>query len=329
MKALVYTGRERLVHKDVPDPEVLAPGEQNVRVAFAGICGSDLHAFKGHDERRPAPLILGHEASGVISGGDRDGERVVINPLVSCGSCPACARGRENLCSRREIISMPPREGAFAQWVAIPQSNLISVPESVSLRSAALTEPMACGWHAIRLGLEALGDSTGARLLVIGGGTIGLGVALSAQAVGIEAVTLVETNRLRRSFLVDKCGQRALVAKELASELFDLIVDAVGIEDSRALASSRVKPGGVILNIGLGSAASGLDLRRMTLQEVTFIGTYTYTVSDFAQTAKAIFAGRLGALDWVETRALSEGQQAFLDLDAGRSSRPKILLIPD
>ena len=107
MKALVYTGVETLTYQDVPEPTVSA-GQSLIRIDASGICGSDMHAFLGHDDRRPAPLILGHEAAGVVVGGPTDGRRVTINPLVSCGPCKACASGRDNLCPDRRIISMPP-----------------------------------------------------------------------------------------------------------------------------------------------------------------------------------------------------------------------------
>ena len=118
MKALVYNGPKLLSYRHVKDPR---PSQENVliKIEAVGICGSDMHAYLGHDERRPAPLILGHEAAGIICGGARDGERVTVNPLVSCGNCSACRTGRENICPDRQIISMPPREGAFAQYVTM------------------------------------------------------------------------------------------------------------------------------------------------------------------------------------------------------------------
>ena len=104
MKALVYNGVKTLDYQDFADPVV---GEDNlIAIESVGICGSDMHAYLGHDNRRPAPLILGHEAAGTIVGGPQDGRRVTINPLVTCGTCPACTTGRENLCSKRQIISM-------------------------------------------------------------------------------------------------------------------------------------------------------------------------------------------------------------------------------
>ena len=114
MKALVYTGKQELEYREAADPSPQGD-DCLIRVASVGICGSDMHAYLGHDERRPAPLILGHEAAGVVVSGPGEGRRVTVNPLVSCMRCAACASGRENLCPHRQIISMPPRQGAFAQ----------------------------------------------------------------------------------------------------------------------------------------------------------------------------------------------------------------------
>lgn len=324
MKALIYDGVETLGYRDVADPKP-GEGEVLVRVDAVGICGSDMHAYLGHDARRPAPLILGHEAAGVIAGGTRDGERVTINPLVHCGACRACLAGRENLCPNRQIISMQPREGAFAQFVSIPEANLVVVPDHVHLDHASLAEPLAVSWHAVRLGLASLHSGAEQRALVIGGGAIGLAAALAFKAQGMNDVTIVEPNTGRRAFLQEICGQTAVA--EVTGQ-YGIVVDAVGYAATRAVASAHTEPGGVITHIGLGEDTDGLDIRRMTLQEITFIGTYTYTAQDFRDTAVAIFDGRLGDLDWIETRALSEGAAAFAELRAGRVAAPKIVLHP-
>lgn len=324
MKALVYTGVETLAYRDVPNPSPDV-GEVLIRVESSGICGSDMHAYLGHDDRRPAPLILGHEAAGVIIGGPRDGERVTINPLVTCGTCSACVAGRDNLCSTRQIISMPPREGAFADFVTMPETNLVSVPDAVSLDKAALAEPLAVSWHAARLGLEALHPWADRRAVVIGGGAIGLAAALALKAMEIDDIVVIEPNDVRRAYLNDHCG---VEAKAEAEGLFAVVVDAVGYAATRAMASQLASPGGVIVHIGLGEDVGGLDIRRMTLQEISFIGTYTYTAKDFRDTAQAMFDGRLGALDWTEIRPLSDGNTAFRDIRAGLIPNPKIILKP-
>ena len=324
MKALVYTGPEAFDLRDVPDPEP-GPGEVLIRVESVGICGSDMHAYLGHDARRPAPLILGHEAAGTIVGGPRAGERVTINPLVVSPDSPASRAGRDNLCPDRQIISMPPREGAFSELVSMPERNLVTIPDGYPFDKAALAEPLSVSWHAARLAIGALHPAMDRRALVIGGGAIGVAAALCLRAMGIEDVVVSEPNAVRRDFLRDRTD---LPVTDSASGVFPLVFDAVGYAATRAIASERVEPGGVIMHIGLGEDTGGLDIRRMTLQEITFIGTYAYTAQDFRDTAQAMFDGRLGALDWTQPRALTSGAAAFADIRAGRVAAPKIILKP-
>ena len=330
MKALVYTAPGALEMREVPEPAPAAD-EALVRVERVGICGSDMHAFLGHDARRPPPLVLGHEAAGTVVGGPDDGLRVTVNPLVSCGRCARCAEGRANLCPSREILSMMPRPGAFAELVAVPRGNLVTVPDAVPLAKAALAEPIACGWHAVRLARAALhGALEDTDALVIGGGAIGVGAALSLVAAGARSVVLTEPSAARRAHLaglgeLDARGPDALDA----DARFALVIDGVGHAATRAEATARVEPGGVVMHIGLGEAEGGLDVRRMTLQEITVIGTYTYTPEDFRATARAIFDGSLGALGWTEDRPLADGAAAFADIRSGVAPAPKILLVPD
>lgn len=327
MKALVYDAVEKMVYRDMPNP-VAGAGQSLIRIEASGICGSDMHAFLGHDERRPAPLILGHEAAGTVVGGPNNGARVTINPLVSCGSCRACKSGRDNLCPERLIISMPPREGAFAEMVVMRDENLVRVPDDVPLRKAALAEPLACGWHAVRLGSAILDMPLAqAKCHVIGGGAIGVGAALALRAFGATQITVAEPNAMRRATLDGIDGFDAVAPGDVAQA--DLVIDGVGYAATRADATAVAQPGGVIMHIGLGESEGGLDIRRMTLQEIAFVGTYTYTAQDFRDTAAAIFDGRLGALDWTEQRPLIDGQQAFSDIRAGNVAAPKIILEPN
>lgn len=324
MKALVYEGVETLNIRDVAMPKC-AEGEHLIRIDAVGICGSDMHAYLGHDERRPAPLILGHEAAGVIVDGPMEGRRVTINPLVTCGTCKYCASARENLCPERQIISMQPREGAFAQYVAMPERNLVTVPDGFSMQKAALCEPIAVSWHSAKLAVEAAHPATERRALVIGGGAIGLAAVLALQAMGVEHVEVIEPNDLRREYLIDHCKVNAIASPQNSAPI---VIDAVGFGATRAVASEWVEPGGVIAHVGLGDSSEGLDVRRITLQEVTFIGTYTYTAQDFRDTAQAMFDGRLGDLTWFESRPLEDGAAAFRDIRAGAAPAPKIVLEP-
>lgn len=330
MKALVYTGTKSMEFRDVPDP-VPRDGDNLIVVRSVGICGSDMHAYLGHDDRRPAPLILGHEAAGDVITGPMQGKRVTINPLVTCLTCEACVSGRANLCASRQIISLPPREGAFAEQVVMPTRNLVEIPDDISYDAAATAEPLAVCWHAVRLGQEALyTDIKNARCLVIGGGAIGVGSALCLRSNGATNVTISEPNEKRREALTEIGDFDVYNPKNGHGRLssYDLVVDAVGFSGSRADACALAKPGGVIIHVGLGDNNDGLDIRRLTLQEIHFIGTYTYTEKDFKDTAQAIFKNKFGDLSWVEKRPLSGGVQAFSDILSGRVAAPKIILNP-
>ena len=221
---------------------------------------------------------------------------------------------------------MPPREGAFAEQIAMPEGNLVAIPDDMTFAQAALAEPLAVCWHAVRLGRSVIGG--GAHGLVIGGGAIGVGSALALLAQGAVDVTIAEPNDARRTYL-QAMGQDARPPEALGDTgEFDIVVDAVGFDATRTTASAQVRPGGVILHIGLGHGAGGLDVRRFTLQEITLIGTYAYTMADFKETVGAMVDGRLGSLDWVEERGLSDGAKAFAEISTGVVDAPKIILLP-
>lgn len=331
MKALVYTGPESLAFRDAPDPEP-AEGEVVLQVESVGVCGSDMHAYLGHDDRRPAPLILGHEAAGTVLTGRFKGRRATLNPLVGCGICADCKARRSNLCTQRQIISMPPREGAFAEKLRIPEDNLVFLPDGFDAGKAALTEPMACGWHAVRLAHDAgRRPIEGSRCLVQGGGAIGLSAALCLDLFGAGEIWVAETAALRRDTVAASGPFKVfdpLDARLPHPDGFDHVIDAVGFAATRASASQAVRPGGTITHIGLGQATDGIDIRRLTLQEIAFLGAYTYTMEDFRNAAQAIFDGRLGALDWTETLPLAEGEKAFSALQSGKAEAAKFLLVP-
>lgn len=328
MKALVYTRPGVLEFRDMSDP-VPQRDEVLFAVQAVGICGSDMHAWHGHDDRRPAPLILGHEAAGRIVAGSRKGERVTINPLVSCGACDDCLSGRSNICGERQIISMPPRDGAFAELVRIPERNVVTIPPGMPIAKAALAEPVAVSYHAIKLALRALHRPVPrAKCIVIGGGAIGLAAALCLEMFGATSIDIFETNVARHPTRAAAGRFRVYVPgiDSAAPESADLVIDAVGSNATRASASRLVRPGGLIVHTGLQGGDGGLDIRRLTLQEVTFIGTYTYSMVDFRETVAALASGQLGPLDWFEERPLAEGAMAFDDLHHGRSAAAKIIL---
>jgi 2-desacetyl-2-hydroxyethyl bacteriochlorophyllide A dehydrogenase len=329
MKALVYTAEKEVRFQDEPAPEP-GPGEVVVSIDAVGICGSDMHAYLGHDPRRVPPLILGHEAVGRVVEGSAAGPAVVVNPLITCGHCDECLGERANLCEEREIIGMY-RPGALAERVAVPAGNLIEIPEDMDPVHAALTEPAATALHAVNLAAKiAHRPVSKSRALVIGGGSVGLFAALVLRDLGASEIHLAETNPLRRG-TVESTGVCRVIdpaSKPARESRFEIVVDAVGGKISREAAIAAVRPGGVVMHIGLLDNDGGIDVRRMTLQEISLIGTYTYTAVDLRATIKKLHSGAFGDLDWVERRSLSDGAGAFDDLLHGRTAAPKIVLCP-
>ena len=195
MKALVYTGTNEVTYREEPTPEP-DTGEAKIRIEAVGICGSDMHAYHGEDARRVPPLILGHEASGVVVSGKLSGRHVVLNPLICCENCFDCRSGRSNLCADRKLIGMN-YPGAFAEYITIQERNLIFIPEGMNPVHAALTEPAATSLHAVKLAVEVLHSTVSeGRALVIGGGSVGLLAALILRSYGCTEILLCDTNPL-------------------------------------------------------------------------------------------------------------------------------------
>jgi 2-desacetyl-2-hydroxyethyl bacteriochlorophyllide A dehydrogenase len=333
MRALVYTQPGAVQVQDLPLPALVA-GEVLLRIEAVGICGSDMHAWHGHDPRRKPGLVLGHEFVGSIersaASGFEPGVRYTGNPLITCGRCEYCVQGRNNLCANRGMVGMT-RPGAFAEFMALPAASLVEIPQEMSARAAALTEPAATAWHALNLSMRALQRPLHeCRVLVIGGGAIGMLSALLLRHIGVSRVTLSEPNPLRRDAVGRHAGCETIDprANVLPEAGFEFVLDAVGAAATRTQALAAVKPGGVVMHVGLQDWASEIDMRKLTLAEITLLGTYTYTTADLRATVAALALGAFGDLAWVEERPLANGQQAFLDIDAGRCAAAKVVLLP-
>ena len=327
MKALVYTAPNEVTYRDEPPPSRGAE-EVLLRIDAVGICGSDMHAYHGHDPRRVPPLILGHELSARVVEGPGEGRRVTVNPLITCGRCEYCAQGRDNLCARRTMIGMT-RPGGFAELMTTAASSVIDIPQDISVRAAALTEPAATALHAIALATRALvRPLPECTVLVLGGGAIGMLATLLLRSYGVRRISVGETNVLRRTALAKATHADVYDPVREQPSGADLVLDAVGAKATRNTALSAVRPGGVVMHVGLLDWASEIDMRKLTLAEITLIGTYTYTTADLRAAVAALAAGAFGDLGWVEERPLADGAAAFRDLHEGHSAAAKIILRP-
>lgn len=334
MKALVYTQPNEVMIQDRPMPSA-ADGEVVLQIEAVGICGSDMHAYHGHDPRRKPGLVLGHEFCGKVTESRHPqykiGQRVTGNPLIVCGYCDYCVTGRNNLCSNRTMVGMT-RPGAFAQYMSIPASSLVDIPQDMPARVAALTEPAATAVHAISLSLKSLARPLPeCKTLVIGGGAIGMLAALLLKSYGVTRLTVSEANALRLNSVKTHVGCEAVnpVTQPIAENQYDYVIDAVGSKITRKTAFQAIKPGGVIMHIGLQDWESEIDMRKLTLAEITLLGTYTYSTADLRATVQKLAENAFGDLAWIEERRLEEGAAAFQDLHLGKTPSAKILLIPE
>lgn len=310
MRALVFTRPSTVELLDVDEP-VAGDGEVVVRVAAAGICGSELHGIRSSGFRQP-PLIMGHEFAGTTP----DGNRVTVNPLVGCGCCDLCEMGRDHLCRRRSIVGIH-RPGAFADRVVVPQRSVHPLPADMSFETAAVVEPLANAVHALNLAQPR----PGARIAVIGAGTIGL-VSLIVALRHSDRVTVCDLAESRLA-VATRLGAPT-VDTQLSGE-YDLIVDAVGAAETHAVSVQRLRPGGTAVWVGLLSNDAGFDGQEIVRDEKRILGSYCYTPDEFAA---ALTLAQKVPLDWTSSFPLARGVEVFTDLMAGGGTIVKALLHP-
>ena len=334
MHALVYTGTNKIDFREEKDP-IAKPGESLIKVKASGICGSDMHAFHGNDERRIPPLILGHEVSGTSLDGKFKDKDVVINPLISCEKCNYCENEREHLCPERTMIGMSTpvkREGGLAELVSVPEKNIFEVPKKLSIKEAALAEPAAVALHAVLLAEQNLKKPMSeSKILIQGAGAIGLlcGLVLNKEKKSTNII-MSDPNKKR----LDECAKYLKANfvspndKSIKENNFDLILESVGLEVTRHQAIKSIRPGGTIVHIGLTQPSGTFNFKKLTIQEITLVGTYCYTNKDFQKTLEILTEKKLGDLGWIEYRDLKKGSEAFIEIHNGTCVAPKIILIP-
>lgn len=330
MKALVYEGPRSLTLREqsVPQPR---EDEVLVRVAAAGICGSELSGYLGHNSLRKPPLVMGHEFAGTVVrcgelvGKLQPGERVTANPLLSCGRCETCLSGRQQLCGRRQLLGAH-RPGAFAEYVAVPAAQVYRLPDGMTFARGALTEPLACAVHVCRL----LGLSPATRLLITGAGPIGLLTLLAAKLHGVRSVTVTDVNGERLE-AVQALGGLAVDPSSaegrelLAAGGFDAACDAVGIQATRTQCVRALKPGGRLALTGLHEAEAALPINDIIRSEIELKGAFAYGPLDFQLALDWLAAGLADLRPWTEFSGLDEGAACFERLLTGPGSVAKIM----
>lgn len=348
MRAVMLTAFGVVEQMVVPEPAPLVGDEVLIRVTRAGICGSELEGVANKSPRRKPPLVMGHEFAGVIEalGPDVDhgrwhvGDRVVPNPLMPCGQCRICQRGRTNACPDRILLGLH-RDGGHAELVSCSVRYLHHTPVGISDDDAATAEPLAVAIHGVRL----LGEAAvlPRSIAIFGAGTIGL-LALQATRLAGATTTVVidrDPNRLAVAARLgatrtvnasgddgttDALGRIALDMTD--GDGFDGTLDCVGVGATRAGAVRMVAPGGTA--VWIGSAADEVAVRGFELvhNEKRVQGAYSYTDHDFVAALGLLAAGRIELTTWSKVYPLAEGASLFTRLLTHGEPCIKALLDP-
>lgn len=330
MIALVYEAPYQMMLRQVAIPD-LKPNEVLIRVAYSGICGSELSGYEGKNSLRKPPLIMGHEFSGIIEQiGDQAlarrpdltmGVPVTVNPLVTCGACSLCLSGRQSLCVNRKLISavLP---GSNAQYIAVPAESVYILPESMSMTVAALTEPVACAVHSAEL-VRPRPDEIG---LVIGAGPIGLLMIQALHDYGMKTVYCADLNAQRLA-MAESLDAIPVQTTDLVGQA-DVVVDAVGASVTRQACIAAARSGGRVVFVGLHEADTSLPINDIIRREIICYGSFAYTPGDFRNALNGLSTGRYWLEEsWTRIEPLANGQACFEELLHG-SSVAKIWLTP-
>jgi 2-desacetyl-2-hydroxyethyl bacteriochlorophyllide A dehydrogenase len=285
VRAVVFEAPGKLSVQQVPDPTP-GPTDVVVEVAGVGICGTDIHVFEGHYGGTEYPLIPGHEVSGTVvaTGGNVTavsvGDRVVVDPTLSCWQCDQCVNGRYNLCLNWNSFGVTRTNGASAEYLVAPASNAHRLPESVDLFQATMVEPLSCAIRAYDVLPRRLGD----HYLVYGAGTMGLLLAQLAPRAGAASVTIVDPNEGRRA-LAKEVGIETVVgtAAESDRQNWDVVIDATGVVAAIEDGLRRVKPGGTFQQFGVAPAEATATYLPISIvrDEINIVGSaaskYTFS----------------------------------------------------
>jgi threonine dehydrogenase-like Zn-dependent dehydrogenase len=320
----------------VPAPQ---PGEALIQVAYAGICGSELSGYLGHNALRVPPLVMGHEFSGTITalgdgaGGDLAlGQPVTVNPLAYCGVCPYCKSGLNQLCVARKLVGAH-RPGAFAEYVSVPAELIAPLPLGMSLRTGALAEPAAVG---VRIG-EMAGPLPGETALVVGAGPIGLLALQALFAQGAAHVFIADLDPARLGMGADLGGEpldpRAVNVAEVVRQAtggrgVPVSVDAVGAGVTRATCVAATRSTGLVILSGLHEETSPIPAADVIRREIVLRGCFAYSPANFAEAVRRLADGRLRLAPWIVEAPLAEGGAWFDRLVDAPGAVAKVLLIP-
>jgi 2-desacetyl-2-hydroxyethyl bacteriochlorophyllide A dehydrogenase len=344
MRGAVLEEWKKLVVREVAIPEIDVD-ECLIKVCFAGICGSDVHVFNGNNPIAQTPLIPGHEFAGTVSDFSgkpsvdlKIGQRVVVQPLVSCGTCTACRAGYPHVCEKLTVIGVN-RDGAFSEYVKVPLEKVIPISDDITDEIATLTEPFAVGYHSNKRGGVVLGD----RVLIIGGGPIGLTSGIISRILGAGDVVFTEPSEARLAALVhhgfdsfdprhNTCLSDLLTRAE--GHGYDVVIETSGTPSGMECAIQAARPRGRVVVVGFPKYETApYNQTRTIVKELTIIGSRVYPLEEFKATVRLLEeAVRNKSVDFSciisDIRGLEDLQRSLQDIARGETNG-KILIKPN
>jgi L-iditol 2-dehydrogenase len=343
MKSLLLSRYNHFEIVELPTP---APGADDVlvRVEACGICGSDVHGMDGSTGRRIPPIVMGHEAAGIViaTGSDvsdvAEGDRVTFDSTISCGKCGYCARGDINLCDNREVIGVScgdyRRHGAFAEYVSVPRRIVYPLPAELPFAEAAMLEAISVAMHAVRVS----GATGGESALVVGAGMIGLLTLQAARAAGCSPIYVSDLDPTRLALAVTLGADHVLpyTGKQLASRVaqlnggpgVDLVFEAVGNDETVNTAIDCVRKGGTVALIGNVAPEVVLPLQKVVSRQIRLQGSCA-SAGEYPKAIEYVAEGKIKVKPLITAVAsLDDGPKWFERLHAREPNLMKIVLTP-
>jgi L-iditol 2-dehydrogenase len=333
-------------HLEVTTLPVPTPGPLDVlvQVAACGICGSDVHGYDGTSGRRIPPLVMGHEAAGIVAvigsevNGFAVGDRVTFDSTVYCGVCAFCCSGEMNLCDNRQVVGVScgdySRAGAFAEYVAVPARIVYKLPEGLGFAEAAMLEAVSVALHAVAISKLDGGETA----LVIGAGMIGLLTLQAARAGGCSRVFVADIDASRLKSAKDLGADDTILASGavLTAEILrltegrgvDVVLEAVGRNETIAAAIDCVRKGGTVTLIGNITPQVNLPLQKVVSRQIRLQGSCA-SCGEYPEAMKLMAAGKIRVGSLITAVApLRDGPAWFDRLHSGEPNLMKIVLDP-
>ncbi len=343
MKAMLLTAYEQMEVTEVNEPEV-GPDDVLIQVEACGICGSDIHGFDGSTGRRIPPLVMGHEASGIVVGTGSnvsdlpDGTRVTFDSMVSCGQCDFCRQGSGNLCDNRMVLGVSceeyRRHGAFAERISVPRRIVYQLPDSLPFEEAALVEAVSVAVHAANVTPISLGDTA----VVVGAGMIGLLTLQAARAAGASRIIAIDLNEKRLEVAKqlgadeiirgDQCNAAEVIMKLTNGRGADIAFEVVGTTPTVKTAIECVRKGGNVTLVGNVSPTIDLPLQSVVTREISLHGTCGCN-GEYPECIDLMNRGIINVKPLITaTIPLSDGPKWFERLHAGDPDQMKVVVQP-